>query len=75
MITKQARWIALVALAATPCAVIATKAQALGQHPAVLVNRAAPKIDTNTFLVQPPATTAWTHDAAAAAVLAANDQR
>ena len=112
MITKQTRWIALVALAATLCAVTATEAQALGQHPALQVNRAAPTIDpstfivahpaqvtlrgghagyehpalsarpahtggidTNTFLVQPPATTTWTHDAAAPAVLAANDRR
>ena len=55
MITKQTLWIAFVALVATLCAVVGAQAQALGQHPAVLVKRAASSIDPNTFIVAHPA--------------------
>lgn len=40
----------------------AAPVHANGEHPAVLVARRSnvPHIDVNTFIVQPPATTAWT---------------
>ena len=55
MITKQTRLIAVVALAVTLCAVVGAQAQTLGQHPAVLVQRAGQGIDPNTFIVTHPA--------------------
>ncbi len=54
MITKQTRWIAVVALGATICTV-GSQAQPLGQHPAVLVQKAPQSIDPNTFIVAHPA--------------------
>jgi hypothetical protein len=115
MITKQARWVAVVALGATLCAIVGAdvQAQTLGHHPAVLVKRAPPTIDpntfivahpaqltlksghaghehpaltarreaaaagidTNTFLVQPPASTTWTFEAAAPTLLAVTGTR
>jgi len=43
------------------------------EHPAVVMHRAAQAghIDPNTFIVQPPATTAWTTPVAASIVTAA----
>jgi hypothetical protein len=113
MISRETRWIAVVALVATLCAVVGAQAQTLGQHPAVLVKQQARAIDpntfivahpaqltlksghaghehpaltarrdaatagvdANTFLVQPPASTTWTHDTAPAVVLAVTAPR
>ena len=57
MNTQQTRWIAVVALAATFCAVVGAQAEAqtLGQHPAVRVKQAPQSIDPNTFIVAHPA--------------------
>ncbi len=45
----------------------APRAHANGEHPAVLVARAASRrgIDSNTFIVQPPASVKWTMGPAA----------
>ena len=44
-----------------------TRNRALGEHPAVLVARLASTrgIDSNTFIVQPPASVTWTRGPAA----------
>jgi hypothetical protein len=48
---------ALAAQAAEPAA---PARHANGEHPAVLVARQAQAVNTNTYLVQPPATVTWT---------------
>jgi len=57
MISRETRWIAVVVLVATLCAVVGAQAQTrtLSQHPAVLVKQQARAIDPNTFIVAHPA--------------------
>ena len=50
---------ALACLAAAAAPVLADPIPALGEHPAVLVQRQPQHIDPNTFVVQPPASVTW----------------
>lgn len=62
----QTRFVLIAAMVLAPAfAALATEQtgparHANGEHPAVLVARQAKVVNTNTYLVQPPASVTWT---------------
>ncbi len=64
-------------IVAHPAQVTLKSGHAGHEHPALTARRdaAAAGVDANTFLVQPPATTTWTHDAVAPVLVAVTGAR